>query len=85
MALVPYYHPKSQHPLDTPEELLDTYTMSLWFLVALCLLAHSALASNNFYGITISSFRSDGQCRSSGPDRYLWQAVTEVDPPLPIR
>jgi len=33
---------------------------------ALFFLTHSALASNNFYGIDISSFNANGQCRSDG-------------------
>lgn len=36
-------------------------------LVLNFLLVHSALASNNFYGIDISSFNSHGQCRNEGP------------------
>lgn len=54
----------SLHPTS---ELLDTHQMHLQFLVALVLLAHSALAANNFYGIGISSFNSNGQCRNAGP------------------
>ncbi|KAF9792566.1 glycoside hydrolase superfamily [Thelephora terrestris] len=39
--------------------------MHLQSLAALFLLAQSALASNNFYGIGVSSFSSNGQCRSA--------------------
>jgi len=38
--------------------------MRLQLFAALFFLAHSALASNNFYAIDISSFNADGQCRS---------------------
>ena len=41
--------------------------MHLQFLTALLLLTPLSLASNNFYGIDISSFNSNGQCRSAGP------------------
>jgi hypothetical protein len=55
--------------------------MHLQSLAALFLLAQSALASNNFYGIGVSSFSSNGQCRSAG----LWAdcsmpMVTKIDP-----
>jgi len=39
--------------------------MHLRFLVALFFLTHSAFAANNFYGISISSFNANGQCRSA--------------------
>ncbi|KAF9650606.1 glycoside hydrolase [Thelephora ganbajun] len=45
--------------------------MHLRFLAALFLLAHSALAANNFYGIVISSFNAGGHCRSAAE----WDSV----------
>ena len=59
--------------------------MHLQFLAALFLLGHSALASNNFYGIDISSFSVNGQCRSAGPcgDFSMLMAI-KIDPLYPL-
>lgn len=54
------------YPLRSPHGIFDIRRMHLQFLAALLLLAHSTLAANNFYGIDISSFNSNSQCRSAG-------------------
>lgn len=54
--------------------------MHLRLLAALFVLAHSAFAANNFYGINISSYGANGQCRNAGPwVRLGIRAVTEID------
>lgn len=55
--------------------------MRLQLFAALFFLTHSALASNNFYGIDISSFNANGQCRSDGPCAGRpTRIVTKADP-----
>ena len=56
--------------------------MQLPFISALFNLAFSTFASNNFYGIDISSFAANGHCRNAGafsdPDTLI---RSEVDQP----
>ena len=40
--------------------------MQLPFISALFHIAYTAFGTNNFYGIDISSFTADGQCRDAG-------------------
>ena len=81
--------PPALQSLRSPIETLPTprsCTMQLPFLSALLHIANTALSSsNNFYGVDISSFNANGQCRNPGmfvePDTVIRAKVDSPRPP----